>query len=122
MRFGAVLFVLFASSGFAASWSGYLVDSKCWDSRQSNVSIDSPTVSRDMREDVVYCSPTDDTRAYAVVLSDWSRLRFDGGGNTAALQFVLTHGEEKMQRVTVDGISGKHKSIQVKCLVPPHRR
>ena len=121
MRFGAVLFVLFASSGFAASWNGYLVDSKCWDSRQGNISADAPTVSRDMREDVTYCSPTDDTRSYAVVLSDWSKLKFDGGGNTAALQFVLAHGEGRIQPVTVDGTSYKHKSIQVKYLVARHR-
>jgi len=62
MRLAALLFCL-SAAGFAGTWSGYLVDSKCWTSRQENVSLDTSTVSRDMRMDLYYCLPVIRRRA-----------------------------------------------------------
>jgi hypothetical protein len=77
-------------------------------SRQKNASADTTTVSRDMNMDVRYCSPTADTRRFAVVLRDWRRLKFDGNGNLKALRIVETASKRGVFDVTVSGVLKKN--------------
>jgi len=103
MRLAALLFCL-SAAGFAGTWSGYLVDSKCWTSRQENVSLDTSTVSRDMRMDLYYCLPGYKTKSFAVVLDDWTALKLDPAGNERAVDLVRRAGKRSLIDVTVTGI------------------
>jgi hypothetical protein len=110
MRFTALLFCL-CTVGFAGTWSGYLVDSHCWTNRQQNVSADTSPVSRDMRMDLRYCSPTARTRAFAVVQDDWEALKLDPGGNERAAEIVRQAGKKPLLAVTVTGVLNR-KTIE----------
>jgi len=112
MRLATLLFCV-SSIGFAGTWSGYLVDSGCWANRQTNVSSDATSASREMNADVRYCSPTDDTKKFAVVLRDWQRLKLDPAGNTRAYQLVRHTGKRHWYVVSVSGALSNKKTIKV---------
>lgn len=103
MRLAALLFGL-SAAGWAGTWSGYLVDSGCWTSRQQNVSLDTSAVDRDMRMDLYYCLPTRKTHSFAVVQGDWSALKLDSAGNEGAADLVRSAGKRPLIDVTVTGV------------------
>jgi hypothetical protein len=103
MRFVALVLGL-CTAGFAGTWSGYLVDSGCWTSRQQNVSLDTSTVSRDMRMDLRYCLPTARTKRFAVVQRDWTSVKLDSAGNERAADLVRRSGKRPLIEVTVTGV------------------
>lgn len=90
MRLAALLFCI-SVVGLANSWSGFLVDSRCWESIQNNVSSDTTTVSRDMDGAVRYCSPRAHTARFTIVLNDWTGLTLDTDGSMEAAELVQ-HG------------------------------
>ena len=98
----AVFLLCIATVGFAGSWSGYLVDSHCWQSWETNTSSPATTADRDMQMDLRYCSPTAHTRAFTLVLDDWSSVKLDAAGNEKALGFV----RNGQLHVTVSGTRG----------------
>jgi hypothetical protein len=110
MRSAALLFCL-CTVGFANTWSGYLVDSKCWTSRQENVTWETSVVGRDMRMDLYYCLPTAKTRVFAVVLYDWSAVKLGSAGNELAADLVRRAGKKPLIDVTVTGVLDR-KTIQ----------
>jgi hypothetical protein len=112
MRFAALLLFL-STAGFAGTWSGFLVDSRCWTSRQNNVTVESTTVARAMNADVRFCSPTHHTKRFAVVLYDWRKLRFDPTGNARAAQVVANAPERSSYDVIVQGLLSDKKTIKV---------
>jgi len=112
-RFVGLLLWL-SAIGSATTWSGFLVDSSCWRSRETNVSGDSISVNRDFNRDVRFCAPTDDTKRFAVVTKDWRRLKFDPNGNVKALKLVQNQ-KRPVYAVTVGGAL-KRRTIQVSCL------
>jgi len=111
MRFATLLFCA-STIGFAGNWSGYLVDSGCYASRQNNVSGDTTSVDRDMNMDLRYCSPTAETKKFAVVLTNWQRLKLDSAGNVKASQLVRHARKRSVFDVTVSGVLNK-KAIKV---------
>jgi len=72
--------------GFAESWSGVLVDSKCYDSAARNVNPWEPY--RDQAMDVRLCHPTLRTKTFAIVQADWLRLKLDSSVNAEAAELV----------------------------------
>lgn len=102
MRF-ALLLLGVSAVGFAGNWSGYLVDSSCYASRQNNVSADSVSTNRDMNMDIRFCSPTADTKKFAVVMRNWRRLRLDPAGNAWASKLVQHAGRRSIIDVNVKG-------------------
>jgi hypothetical protein len=113
MRF-ALLLLGVSAVGFAGNWSGYLVDSSCYAARQSNYSADASTTDRDMNMDIRYCSPTADTKKFAVVLHDWRRMKLDPAGNVRAAQLVRRHGGRRsIIAVNVGGVLRNKKTISV---------
>lgn len=98
----AVLLLCIATAGLAGSWSGYLVDSHCWQSWETNTSSPATTADRDMQMDLHYCSPTAHTVAFTLVLNDWSSVRLDAAGNEKALVLV----RNGQRHVTVNGTRG----------------
>lgn len=72
--------------GLAESWSGVLVDSKCYDSAARNVNPREPY--RDQALDVRLCNPTPRTKTFAIVQADWLRLKLDSSVNAEAAELV----------------------------------
>jgi hypothetical protein len=89
----------------AESWSGLLVDSKCYAAEERNVNpTDTSTaVDRDRNMEIRYCSPKAKTKSFAVLRSDGQALQLDAGGNTKAADLVAHSGKKSIYPVTVTG-------------------
>jgi hypothetical protein len=101
----AVVFLLASMLGFAETWSGFLVDSKCYAAQERNVNPkdSQPHVDRDMAMQIQYCSPRAKTKSFAVVQDDWSSLKLDPEGNTKAAELVRQTRKRDFLRVVVSG-------------------
>jgi hypothetical protein len=101
----AVLAALSTAAGFAETWSGPLVDSKCYAAEQRNVNpTDTETfVDRDRNYEIRYCSPTQKTKLFAIVGQDGQRLKFDPAGNAKAAELVRNVTKKHVFAVAVSG-------------------
>ena len=79
-----VLACLSSAVGHAETWSGTLVDSRCWDFYENNTKDTSIYVDRDRNMEIRFCSPTAKTKSFAVVLPDGMNLKLDSAGNAKA--------------------------------------
>jgi hypothetical protein len=119
----ALLFGLSATSAFAETWSGMLVNAKCYAAEQRNVNpLDTETaVDTDKGAEIRYCAPKLKTKFFAVVERDGGALRFDPAGDAKAAAFVQSAGKQRMYAVAVTGqLSGKR--IQVESISPASLR
>jgi hypothetical protein len=96
--------------GFAATWSGTLVDSKCYDAEERNVN---PTdtlihVDRDGNREIRYCLPRAKTKSFAVVQADGPALKLDSAGNAKAAELVPQTGKKVRLFVDVTGQLGNN--------------
>jgi len=105
----AVLFCLASAVSYAESWSGVLVDSKCFDSMERNVnSTDTLTnVDRDTNLEIRYCAPNAKTKSFAVVPPEGMSFRLDPAGNAEAAQLVRKAGKKSRFAVAVTGTIAK---------------
>lgn len=86
------------------TWSGLLVDAKCYAIARSNVNVnDTGTADRDVQADVESCRPNRKTKSFAVVQQDWSALDLDSAGNAKAQDLIRNRRKEKNIQVTVTG-------------------
>jgi len=108
LMFGA-LFCLGSTLAFAGSWSGALVDPKCYDALERNANPRDTLiyVDRDTNQEIRYCSPNAKTKVFGIVQSDGLRLRFDSAGNTKAAELVKQTGNKPRFTVTVTGEMSK---------------
>jgi hypothetical protein len=109
----AVLFGWSAMLSLAESWSGSLVDSKCYASEERNVNpTDTLTyVDRDGNLEIRYCSPGKKTKSFALVLPEGS-FNLDMAGNAKAAELVRKIGRRSPLAVVIRGeMAGK--AIQV---------
>jgi hypothetical protein len=125
MRFTilALLFSLSGVSAFSETWSGMLVNAKCYAAEQRNVNpTDTETaVDTDKRSEIRYCAPKPKTKSFAVVRRDGRALRFDSAGDAKALAYVQSAGKQRFYEVNVTGeMSGKR--IQVASIAPATQR
>ena len=98
-------------SVFAQSWSGYLVDSKCYDAEERNVNPfdTSPEVDRDKDLDIRLCTPSLKTKSFAVVPEDGStNLKLDPVGTEKAIALIRKTGKKSFRKVTVTGEMNKN--------------
>lgn len=104
IRLAALLFGA-SSFGFAGSWSGsgYLVDSNCFATAESNRNVNPTSVDRDMNAEIRECSPNSRTKNFAVVLPDWLSVRFDAAGNAKAGELVRQSTKRTEVQVAVTG-------------------
>jgi hypothetical protein len=110
-----LLFLLLLSApGFAGTWSGTLVDARCWGFEENNVGQKNtaPYVDRDRNLEVSLCSPSAKTKSFAVVPPDGIALGFDAAGNTKASQLAKTASRNMPIRVTVTGERNNRNTIQ----------
>jgi hypothetical protein len=103
MRLASLLLCV-STVGFASTWSGFLVDSRCYTTEQANVSQDAPLGSRDMSRQIRTCTAKSGTRHFGVVPADWKGLRFDGKGNSQAARLVQKRRKGTVMKVTVAGV------------------
>jgi hypothetical protein len=110
MRF-VILLMLSAGMSFAGTWSGALVDAKCWGFRERNVNPqDTLTfVDRDRNLEIGLCTPNAKTSLFAIVPQDGVSLDLDAVGNAQAAQLVRTTARKKpLIEVNVTGEVDKH--------------
>ena len=105
----AVFLCLSSALSFAGSWSGTLVDSKCYDAEQRNVNpTDTLTsVDRDTNREISYCFPSPKTKLFTVVESSGQSFRLDAAGNAKAVELVATAGKKSRFAVAVIGEMSK---------------
>jgi hypothetical protein len=82
----AVFLCLAPTLSFAESWTGVLVDTKCYDTAARNVNPWEPY--HDQAMDVRLCRPTGRTKTFAIVQQDWTRLKLDSSVNPQAAEIV----------------------------------
>jgi hypothetical protein len=98
----------------AGSWSGYLVDSKCYQNEEDNRNPwdTNPDVSRDKDLELRLCPPNAKTKSFALVQRNWVSLKFDSAGNEKAAELVRKVGKKAVFPVTVAGeTDAKKKTI-----------
>jgi hypothetical protein len=102
---------------FAGSWPGYLVDSKCYEAVERNVSpLDNGSdVDRDRSFQARYCHPTAKTRTFVFMQQDGLDFRLDGAGNAKAAELVRNIGKKASSLLTVTG-EKSGRLIQVKSI------
>ena len=111
-----VLVILFAAfvcvmptSAFAqsSSESGYLVDSKCYDAIERDVSPFAISIylARDKDQEIRLCTPNSKTKSFAVVggPDNLTIFKLDPIGNELAVAFVRKFGKKSFRQVTVVG-------------------
>src|SRR5690348_2424853 len=91
--FLSIVFCLESAPLFANtnSWTGYLVDSHCYDSQENNVSIvdgGSIDVNHDRGREVQVCHPKLSTSSFTLVDPDGQSVRLDANGNAMASNLV----------------------------------
>ena len=99
-----VAFLLCIASGlsFAASWSGALVDSKCYTAAQGNSSHGHPG-STNSKQAIRSCSPNENTVSFSVVAHVGMTYNLDSAGNDKARELVLKEGKKSPFMVNVTG-------------------
>jgi len=101
----AAALCLSAFLSFGGTWSGALVDSKCYDAEERNVNpTDTLTnVDRDGNREIRYCSPSAKTKSFAVVQADGPALKLDAAGNVKAAKLLPKTGKKSRIFVAVTG-------------------
>ena len=94
-----------ATPAFAQSWSGFLVNSECYESRLRNTDPwDTSTfVDRDKDADVRNCSPNSKTKSFGFVDHDGVNFRLDAAGNAKAEEVVRKVGKKEYLGVRIAG-------------------
>jgi hypothetical protein len=110
----AALCFLASALAFAESWTGALVDPKCYEALERNVNpTDTLThVDRDTNQEIRYCSPNAKTMSFGIVQQDGTSLWFDSAGNAKAAELVRTTRKKYRFEVVVAGeISGNRIKV-----------
>lgn len=104
------LICLASTLSFAGTWSGLLVDSRCYEAEERNVNpTDTLTsVDRDGNSEMRRCSPRMNTRSFTVVRSSGPSFKLDPEGNAKAAELVRITGKKSLYRVTVTGEMNKN--------------
>jgi len=94
-----------ASLCSAETWSGWLVDSRCYDAEERNVNpTDTLTAGdRDKNMEIRQCAPKAKTKSFGVVESDGSILKLDPAGHEKTAGLVRTAGKKSRYFVNVSG-------------------
>jgi hypothetical protein len=105
----AILLAVFLFGGsiplFSETWSGYLVDSKCYASQERNVNpFDSNfNTNHDRGYEIRVCQPNAKTKSFTVVDSDGVSFELDPSGNEKAANLIRQAPKKPVISVTVTG-------------------
>jgi hypothetical protein len=116
----ALLVCLGTAPVYVETWTGYLVDSKCYASQERNVNPFDPTfnTNHDRGYEIRVCQPNAKTKAFAVVDADGVSFQLDHLGNEKAFDLIRQEGLKKpVVSVTVTGEKQKDK-VKVDSISP----
>jgi hypothetical protein len=122
VRFAALL-SLSGTLCLARTWSGSLVDSKCYAAEERNVNpTDTLTnVDRDGNREIRYCAPGSKTKSFAVVQFDGQAFDLDSAGNAKAAELVRKAGKRHPLSVAITGeTAGKEIRVDSISASPKH--
>jgi len=104
VRLSGLLFVG-STLSFAGSWTGFLVNSKCYDSleRNKNPTDTENYVDRDKNSEIRYCRPNAKTKLFAVVMENGLSFKLDSGGNAKAAQLMSKPSKQSSFEVSITG-------------------
>ena len=99
--------LLFMAStlSFAGSWTGFLVNSNCYDALERNKSPKDTLgyVDRDRIGEIRYCRPNGKTKLFAVVMEDGLRFKLDSRGNAKAAELMIKLSKQSAIKVSITG-------------------
>jgi hypothetical protein len=99
-----------ATPAFAQPWSGFLVNSNCYDTELRNTKAGSPTLAnRDKDADVRFCAPNEKTRSFAIVDQNGTSFKLDAAGNEKAAEITRQSGKKEFLKVVVNGDKNKNR-------------
>lgn len=107
------------SSSFARTWSGHLVDAKCYTTEEQNLN---PTttlenVNRDKVDEIRACPPKPTSKSFTIVDFDGQSVNLDPATNAKVSEFLRNTGKQQFYQVTVTGeMNGK--AIRVDSISP----
>jgi hypothetical protein len=104
MRLPALL-CMASALGVAETWTGFLVNSSCFESleRNHNPNDTLTYVNRDRGAEVRYCAPNAKTKSFAIVGQDGQTWKFDSAGNVKAVELVRQSGKKSLWPVNATG-------------------
>jgi hypothetical protein len=108
---------LASEPAFAGTWSGALVDAKCFESAQGNHNVSDSPALQDVGFEVRLCSPKAKTRSFEIVQPYGAKLTLDSKGNELASQLVEQGLKKSPWYVTVTG-DLKKQAIAVNSITP----
>jgi hypothetical protein len=122
---GIVATCIAVPSAFAAqernnhAWSGFLVNSGCYEAleRNTNPWDTSTYVDRDRDREVRYCSPNLKTKSFTLVDHDGLSHKLDAAGNAKAADAVRQIGKKVPFKVKIAGEQDKD-TIRVDSISP----
>lgn len=106
------LLCLASGLGFAGTWSGNLVDAKCYQALAGNHNVSDSPVLQDVGAEVRFCAPKSSTQTFAVVRSDDMAVALNSTGNVQAAQLVRQKAGKGLIYVVVSG-EMQHHTIAV---------
>ena len=108
--FFAVLLCI-STPALAETWTGYLVDGKCYASEERNVNpfAASFDANHDRAYEIRVCGPKFRTKEFIVVDVNGESFKLDPSGNAKAADFVRQIGQKQLLYVTVNG--ERHENI-----------
>jgi hypothetical protein len=116
------LLTMLSTLGSATTWSGVLVDGKCYAAFKGDTRSSLRYVDRDTAWMIRYCAPRLGTGCFAVVPVDGGTFPLDKNGNAQAWALVRKIGRRRVAVVEVAGIKkGKDiavSNIKVKRVLP----
>jgi hypothetical protein len=95
---------LVATLGFATSWSGSLVDARCYAGFQGSKTSAMHYVDRNTSWVIGYCAPRVRTSSFVVVPVDGGTFPLDSNGNAQASKIVRKIGRKRLILVQVAGV------------------
>src|SRR5215471_3446442 len=101
--FAVLLFV--STPVLAATWTGYLLDAKCYASEERNVNPFAPSfdANHDRAYEIRVCRPKIRTKEFTVIDVNGQSFKLDPSGNAKATEFVREIGQKRLLYVTVTG-------------------
>jgi hypothetical protein len=108
----AGLLTMLSTLASATTWSGVLVDGKCYAGFRGNTRSSLRFVDRDTAWMIQYCAPTFKTGCFVVVPVDGGTFPLDSHGNAQAWALVRKIGKRRLLVVEVDGVK-KGKDVAV---------
>lgn len=102
------LLCLGSASGFGESWSGILVDSKCYESEERNLNPFEIEGAHDRGMEIRACHPGLRTKLFALVDDEGQIFRLDPVGNAKAAELSRTADKKHAIAVAVTGERSKN--------------